>query len=295
VYLLLLAAFALRLIGAPRSVLAALADPILSPFTALLPIVGMLLALGLQPHAPTVARALFLVCFAATMLLAGWLTGEWIVAPRTIDHLHPGYFLPSVAGGFVGAQGAATLGLAGLGWLGFGVGWVGWVVLDSLLLGRLIARPGLPAALRPTLAIEVAPAALAGSAYFAVTHGRTDAVAYGLAGYAMVMVLVQLRLLPLYRQLAFAPSFWSFTFPWAAVVTDALHWIGLERPAAAAILAAVALGGLSVLVGGIALRSLIALRRGTFLPARPAAVPAAVSGPRSDPRPTVRDAQLHGR
>jgi len=106
---------------------------------------------------------------------------------------------------------------------------------------------------------------------------------------------VQLRLLPLYRQLAFAPSFWSFTFPWSAVVTDALRWIGLERPAAAAILAGVALGGLSALVGGIALRSLIALRRGTFLPARPATIPAAGRAPIPGPGPTVLDAQLKGR
>lgn len=289
VYGLLLAAFAVRLIDVPRTVLTMLADPILGPFTALLPIVGMLLALGLQPYTPALARALFMVFFAATALLGGWLTGEWIVAPRTLDQLHPGYFLPTVAGGFIGALGAATCGLAGLGWLSFGVGMVCWVVLGSILLGRLIVRPGLPVALVPTLAIEVAPPALAGSAYFALTNGRMDALADGLAGYAVLMVLVQVRLLPRYWQLPFAPGFWSFTFPWAAVVVDALHWIGRERPVGAAAWTAVALAALSALVGGIALRSLIALHGGTFLSARPAPAPAAARGPHSDPRPTTQD------
>ena len=267
VYLTLVVAFAAGLISAPRAVLAALEHPILGPFNALLPIVGMLLALGLQPHAPAVARALFLACFAATWLLGGWLTGAWIVAPRPVDQLHLGYFLPTVAGGLIGAQGAAAFGLAGLGWLSFGAAIVCWLVLGAILLGRLIVRPGLPAALVPTLAIAVAPPAVAGNAYGVLTGGRVDAVAYGLAGFTVLMVLAQLRLLPLYRRLPFAPTFWSFTFSYAAVATDALRWIGLERPAGAAALVYGVLAAISALIGGIALRSLVALRRGAFLPA----------------------------
>jgi len=230
----------------------------------------MLLALGLQPHAPSVARTLFLVFFAATALLGGWLTGAWIVAPRAIDQLHPGYFLPTVAGGLVGAQGAAACGLAGLGWLSFGVGIVCWLVLSSIVLGRLLTRPGLPAALIPTLAIVAAPPAVAGNAYAALTGGRTDAVAYGLAGFTVLMALAQLRLLPLYRRLPFAPTFWSFTFSYAAVTADALRWIGLERPSGAIALIYVALAAISALIGGIALRTLVALCRGVLLPAPPA-------------------------
>lgn len=272
VYVPLAIAFAAGLVSAPRTVLAALEHPVLSPFYALSPIVGMLLALGLQPHAPTAARALFLVFFAATWLLGGWLTGEWIVAPRAIDGLHPGYFLPTVAGGLIAAQGAAAFGFEGLGWLSFGAAIVCWLILGAILLGRLIVRPVLPAVLVPTLAIMAAPPAVAGGAYFALTGGKVDAVAYGLAGFTVLIVLAQLRLLPLYLKLPFAPTFWSFTFPSAAVAADALHWIALERPASPVVLVYVALAAISVLIGGIALRSLVALRQGAFLPAPSQAV-----------------------
>lgn len=67
------------------------------------------------------------------------------------------------------------------------------------------------------LAIEVAPPAVAGDAYFGLTGGRIDTLAYLLAGYTVLMVLVQLRLLPLYLRLPFTPVFWSFTFSYAAV------------------------------------------------------------------------------
>jgi tellurite resistance protein len=45
-----------------------------------------------------------------------------------------------------------------------------------------------------------------------------------------MMVLAQVRLLPLYRALRFGMGFWSFTFPWAAAATLALRWIALEHP-----------------------------------------------------------------
>jgi tellurite resistance protein len=60
----------------------------------------------------------------------------------------------------------------------------------------------------PTLAIEVAPPALAGLAYLAITHGRVDAVALALGGFTTLTVIVQLRLIPVYRRLAFGPAFW---------------------------------------------------------------------------------------
>ena len=92
---------------------------------------------------------------------------------------------------------------------------------------------------------------MAGNAYAALTGGRIDAVAYVLAGYTVLMVLVQLRLLPLYRALPFAPSFWSFTFPYAAVAVDAMSWIQVERPAGERLLGCAVLGALTVLIGGI--------------------------------------------
>jgi tellurite resistance protein len=234
---------------------------------SLLPISGMLLAVGLEPYAFRVALVLFLVFFVATILLGGWMTGQWIVDNMDAETFHPGYFLPTVAGALVGADGAGHFGLLVPGWMSFGIGMICWVVLGSIILNRLFFRPGLPPGLVPTLAIEIAPPVVAGNAYFTLTGGRIDTLAYVLAGYAVLMVLVQLRMAPLYWKTPFAPSFWAFTFSYASVASDAMRWIDLEHIPGGFFLGCVLLAGITLLIGGIALRSLIALRQGTFLPA----------------------------
>jgi tellurite resistance protein len=62
-----------------------------------------------------------------------------------------------------------------------------------------------------------ANAITAGAAYFDLHSTKPDLLAYGLAGYAVLMVVAQLRFVPIYRRLRFVPGFWSFTFSWCAV------------------------------------------------------------------------------
>ncbi len=267
VFLLLIVAFAMKLLLTPKAVMAELTHPVLGPFCSLLPMSGMLLALGLQPYASRVALVLFLVFFIATVLLGGWMTGQWIVAKLDAETFHPGDFLPTVAGALVGADGAGHFGLIGLGWMSFGIGMMCWVVFGSIMLNRLFFRADLPPGLVPTLAIEMAPPVVAGNAYFTLMSGRIDIVAYVLAGYAVLMVLVQVRLVPLYVKTLFAPSFWALTFAYAAVASDAMRWITVEHPSGAIVLGSVLLAAITFLIAGMALRSLIALRQGTFLPA----------------------------
>jgi tellurite resistance protein len=140
------------------------------------------------------------------------------------------------------------------------------MLLGSLILARLIVGPPLPAALSPTLAIEVAPPAVAGNAYLAVSGGRFDTVTWVLAGYTVLMVLVQLRLLGLYRRSPFGPAFWSFTFSFAATATLALHWLAHEDPNGAPILGWTVLGLITALVVTIAARTVARLLAGRFLP-----------------------------
>jgi tellurite resistance protein len=107
---------------------------------------------------------------------------------------------------------------------------------------------------------------VAANAYAVLTGGRLDAVAYMLAGYTVLMVLVQVRLLPLYRALSFAPSFWAFTFSYAAVAITAMRWIHVEHPAGATLMEFTVLGIITLFIGGIAVRSLVALQQDRFLP-----------------------------
>src|ERR1700736_854224 len=139
-----------------------------------------------------------------------------------------------------------------------GLGLVCWLILGSMILARLFFRPALPAALAPTMAIEVAPAAVASIAYFALRPGRPDIFAAALAGYGLLMVLAQLPLVPLYLRLRFALSTWAFTFSWAAVASSALLWIGATHPAGHRVYSYLVLWLISAFIGGSALRAPLA-------------------------------------
>jgi tellurite resistance protein len=251
-----------------RRVLADLRDSVLSPYLCLPAITAMILATALFPYAYLAGRVLVGVFLAVTAVTGGMLTGQWIAAGVDRDAFHPGYFLPTVAGGLVGAKAAADVGLRAAGEASFGVGIICWILIGSLTLGRLTYRRSLPSPLVPTLAIEVAPPAIAGMAYFALTAGRVDSVAWALGGYAVLMALVQLRLVPLYVRLRFSLGFWAFTFSYAAAAADAMAWIGLARPPGAVGYAAAVVVVITGFVAVIGARTIIAVARGQLLPPR---------------------------
>lgn len=248
------------------SILADYRSKTFSPFISLAPITGMLLASTLSVHAFAAGQALVVAFLVATLSYGGLLTGEWIVASLDHDSAHPGYFLPTVAGGLMAAACASQVHLHGLAVASFGVGILSWLLVGSTILNRLFFHSALPPQLVPTLAIELAPPAVAGVAYFALTGGRTDFPAQALAGYGVLMVLVQVRLLPRFFALKFGPGFWSFTFSWAAVAIDALDWIGLRRPSGTTACTAVIIGVITAFIGYIAVRTVLLVLRGQLLP-----------------------------
>jgi tellurite resistance protein len=161
-----------------------------------------------------------------------------------------------------------------------GLGLICWLILGSMIMARLFFRAALPAALAPTMAIEVAPAAVASIAYFTLRPGRTDTFAAALAGYGLLMVLAQLPLLPIYLRLRFTLSTWAFTFSWAAVASTALLWIGVTHPAGHRVYSYLVLGLISVFIGAIAARTGVAISRRQLLPP-PAPPKAAAAAPDS--------------
>src|ERR1700749_4115254 len=122
----------------------------------------------------------------------------------------------------MGANAAAQVDLHAVAEASFGVGVISWVLLGSVIMYRLFSRPPLPDALVPTMAIELGIPAVAGSAYFAVAGPTANFMAFALGGYAVLMALVQVRLIPVYLRLSFTPGFWSFAFAYAAAASDAL-------------------------------------------------------------------------
>jgi len=107
-------------------------------------------------------------------------------------------------------------------------------------------------------------------------------LAYALAGYGVLMGIVQIRFLPVYARLRFTAGFWAFTFSFAAVGTDAVEWIATEHPAGATVYSSLVVASLSVLVLAIAARSAVAIWRGQFFPPSSHVLPASQSAGQLD-------------
>jgi tellurite resistance protein len=277
VWLVVLAAY-LRYVRSERGAFQAdLLDPVAGPFASLAVIVPMPLAeLGIAPHAPVTGRVLVDAFIALTALAGAWFTGQWIYGGLELDRFHPGYYLPTVTGGLIASNAAAAVGQPRLAEVMLGYGTICWIVLGSLILGRLLFRPFLPTPLVPTLAIEAAPAALASIAYLEISGGRVDAFAAFLAGYGLLMVVAQVRLLPAFARLSFAPSFWAFAFSWATVGTATMLWIDAlgSHPAYAYLV----LAAVTMLIATIAARTVVALSRRELLPTSGPANPTTPAG-----------------
>jgi hypothetical protein len=124
---------------------------------------------------------------------------------------------------------SAVLGFTTLSHVLFGLGATSFVLLGSIISQRLYVVPSLPPPLLPTVAIELAPPMVAGNAWFAINGGRVDTPAAILGGPALLMLLVQVRLIPMYRRATFGPGFWAFSFPFAAAVTYGVDWLAAEH------------------------------------------------------------------
>jgi len=248
-----------------RRVVADVRDPVQAPFVAVPAITGMMLGAALASVSFAAGRVLVIIFLAITICIAAWLGGQWITGGLNPASMHPGYYLPSIAGGLVGAITLSQVHLHALAQASFGVGIVSWLILGSVVLNRLITARRLPEALQPVTAIELAPPALAGVAWFALAGRGTPVIAYAIGGYLVLMALIQISLIPVYSKLRFSPGFWAFTFSYAIAITYALEWISRTNPPGATGYAIAAITAITAFIGAIAFRSLTAIARGPFL------------------------------
>jgi tellurite resistance protein len=252
----------------PRIIMAHLRDPVRSPFVSAAALTAMILSAALAKDAFAAGRVLVIVFLAVTIVLGGWLTGQWLTGGIDPDSVHPGYFLPTAAGGLIGASAAAQVHLHALAEASFGIGAICWLLFASTILNRLFSRPALPNALVPTMAIELGVPGVAGSAYFAVAGRTVTFMACALGGYTVLMALVQVRLIPVYRRLSFTPGFWSFSFAYAAAASDALVWLAVTKPPAATGYAIAVIALLTAFVAWVAYRTVLLAVRGQLFPAQ---------------------------
>ena len=173
------------------------------------------------PYAAELADALWMAGAALHLALALYVIGRWIEHPHDPATFNPAWYIP-VVGNVLAPVVGVKLGHADAAWFFFAVGIVFWLGLLPLALNRAIfVAPPLPPKMLPTLAIFIAPPAVGFLAWRALTAPSmsfpVDPLGHVLIFAALFTALLVLRLITVLARVPFAPSWWAYTFPSAAL------------------------------------------------------------------------------
>lgn len=212
VWAVLLALYAAKWRFARDRALEEARHPVQCCFIGLAGVASMLVAGAILPYSRLGAELLFVPGMLFTVVFAVWRTGLLWHGERDEAFTTPVLYLPTVAGGFVSATMLANLGYHDWAQMAFGAAVLSWLAIESVLLRRLYVGQVLPPALRPTLGIQLAPPAVGGVAYLALTQGPADLLLHMLLGYALLQGMLMLRMLKWISVQPFCMPYWGFSF-----------------------------------------------------------------------------------
>lgn len=266
VFVVLTAIYLAKLVRYPVAVAAEFANPVQISFFPTFSISLLLLAVAALPYSRSLAMALWGVGAALQLILAICIINLWITRNVDIAHTSPAWFIP-IVGNIVAPQAGVELGFIELSWFFFSVGIMFWLILFTIVLYRIIFHDQLPVQFLPTLFILLAPPALGFIAYRLLTgdgqgEAELDGVAHLLIGMAFFLTLLLISMAGLFRRMPFALSWWAFTFPSAAMAGATLYYDQAVGSAWSGAIAAVVLAAATLVIFGVAARTIQALFAG---------------------------------
>lgn len=220
VYAAVLLGYAAKTVRYPHAVREELAHPVRISFVPTITI-GLLLVATAGQHTLTaaVAEAMWWVGAAGQLALTLYVLSAWVdKATFSVDHVTPAWFIPVV--------GLVVVPLAGVSyadrevsWFFFAVGISFWIPMLAIVLSRLfVHQQPVPPKLLPTLAVLIAPPAVASVAYLRLVpdggDGAVPRLLYYVALFFALLFLAQVNRL---RKLPFFLSWWAYSFPLAAL------------------------------------------------------------------------------
>ncbi len=261
VFVLVLTLYLGKWVRHPAAARAELRHPIRMSFAPTLTIAILVLATAGQDLVPQAARIAWWVgavghLAATVVVLSAWFNRADIVH----SHVTPAWFIP-IVGNVITPLAAPELGSMDLAWAAFGVGIVFWIALLPLLLQRvLLHEQRLPAKLLPTIAIFIAPPAVAMLAWQSLTGPGDTPVVRILYAVAMMFVVLLLAQAATLRQVPFSLPYWAYTFPLAAGTAAAIAMADLRPGWVYDLIGAALLGlttGVLLVVAGLTVRAMV--------------------------------------
>jgi tellurite resistance protein len=275
VWAVLVALYLCKAVLARKKLAAEAAHSVQCCFIGLVGVATMLIAGGLAPHWHDGAFALFVIGFLFTLVFAVWRTGGLWHGERDPATTTAVLYLPTVAGSFVTAAIVSALGYPQWGQLALGAGMFSWLAMESVLIHRLMLGPTTPAALRPTLGVQLAPAPVGALAYLAVNGGTPDIFVHAMIGYGILQLLILARLSPWIAEAGATPGLWAFSFGATAIASAPMRLVAHGDNNAIATLAPILFAFANLLILGLTVMTLRLLVMGKMFAPPPPAPPQA--------------------
>ncbi len=266
VWFILVCLYGLKWILFPEDARKEVEHPVQCCFIGLIGVATMLGGAMVAPFSGALAPAFYWIGLFWTLAFAIWRTGALWQGGRDQTTTTPVLYLPTVAGCYVAAIVGAALGYSDLAKLAFGAGFFSWLAMESVVLNRLLNATELPEPLRPTIGIQLAPPAVGAAAYLSVTNGAPDLLAHAMVGYAMLQLLLALRLLPWVMKQPFAASYWAFSFGLTALAADLIRMAARGEQGILSVLAMPLLWLVTAAIALLAAGTLVLLFRGKLFP-----------------------------
>jgi tellurite resistance protein len=256
----------IKLAKHPAALRKELSHPVQGALTALIPVTIMLALAMTISRSPSLAVWLQPLVIAALCLqgvMAWHVITDISIGKTPVELITPALYLPTVSGGLVGAIVMQTLGLHGWAALLFGMGLSAWALLEIRILYRIFSG-SLPLALRTTIGLEMAPAAVGALSAITLWPDLQAEAVMILLGMASGPVLAVLTRWKYWIEVPFNPGFWAFSFPLSALAATAVH--AVNKGAWPNEVAVCALLVVTAVIAILLFRTTILLFKGQILP-----------------------------
>ncbi len=256
--------YAIKIVTANDAVRSEFRHPIAGNLFGTFLISLLLLPIVIAPLSLPLARSMWAIGAIAMLVFAWLIISRWMSDTQQVAHATPAWIVP-VVGMLDVPLAIPSLALPpmhGLVMLALAVGLFFAIPLFTLIFSRLLFEPPMPAALKPTLMILIAPFSVGYSTYVIAT-GQNDLFSeslYMLMLFFLAVMLGQLRNLP--TCCPFKVSWWAVSFPLAASAVTALRFAAVEPGLIADVIALGLLALATVTIAGLFIRTAWGVLRG---------------------------------
>lgn len=260
VFVLLAVLYAAKVVRYPDAVLEELKHPVKLSFFATFSISLILVGTALLHTAPVASKWIWIAGTVLHLVLTLYVLTVWMHHTQfEIQHFNPAWFIPIVGNVLIPIAGVDHAPLE-VSWFFFSIGLVFWIVLMTIFMYRVIFHHPLPDRMVPTLFILIAPPAL-GCVSWVLLTGGVDPFARILYYCGLFLTLLLATQIRRFARLEFFLSWWAYSFPMAAITSATLVMFQGTHLAMFKVMAYVLLTALTLLIGGLAVRTCLALAR----------------------------------